>query len=166
VHAPAYRLGADLMRINLPQRETHDTFIGSFVDQMSPSERAELLGSTAIFGDDERLEGFYRVWTVKEAYTKALGMGLGFDFSRLSLEPVVPDASQKTVLFADGKPVEGWELKAFEMEVKGEAYLGAVARFIGGSGSAEVMDVVEDGWITRFKAEDFVQRSIDTLGSG
>lgn len=46
----------------------------------SPEELQALTGSDI----DER---FARLWTVKEAYAKALGVGLGMDFRRLEVRP-------------------------------------------------------------------------------
>lgn len=36
-------------------------------------------------GDQEALERLFDLWTYKEALTKALGIGLGFDFARIEL---------------------------------------------------------------------------------
>lgn len=46
---------------------------------LHPEERSRL----AALADDGRWEGFYRAWTRKEAFAKALGTGLTMPFSRI-----------------------------------------------------------------------------------
>jgi 4'-phosphopantetheinyl transferase len=166
-HAPAYRLGVDVMRVALPRRETLRAFVGAFVDQLAPPERAELglaAGAAGALPDHRVLGAFFRVWTLKEAYTKALGLGLGFDFARLALAPLAGPA--RTVLSADGAPAAGWALAAWASDVGDARYLGAVARFVGDrAGAPEVVDVPEAGWVERFAADEFVRRAIDVLGT-
>jgi hypothetical protein len=120
------------MRLHLPPRETTRSFVSTFTDQLSSSERIELI-SSSLSNEKQLIKDFFHVWTVKEAYTKALGLGLGFDFSRLSLQPVHAQSDDviQTVLYADGTPVQGWEIQTFELDVHGEAYVGATARFVG-----------------------------------
>lgn len=61
-----------------------------------------------------RRDAFYACWTRKEAYVKALGLGLLADLDRfeVSLDPAVPPA----VLSINGstKAAEGWQLRAFQ----------------------------------------------------
>jgi 4'-phosphopantetheinyl transferase len=47
---------------------------------MAPSERAYI----DRLPDEERLCGFFRLWTLKEAYTKARGFGFSLPFEKLS----------------------------------------------------------------------------------
>lgn len=65
---------------------------------------------------------------MKEAYTKALGWGLGFDFKRIEY-----NVAQNSVV-VDGGPTCGWEFLLFTMESKdsSDVYQGAVASWIGG----------------------------------
>ena len=103
--APEAKVGADVMALQLPKYESS---IRSFVETMdmalTPSETTWVLnplssGSPAS-GDEEALRRLYTLWTYKEAYTKNLGMGLGFDFSRIQLD--FPSAS-RAKLTIDGK---------------------------------------------------------------
>jgi 4'-phosphopantetheinyl transferase len=163
VHAfpPAHRLGVDVMRVALPRGEALAPFVACFEEQLAAPERTALgVGSgPATIAEGERLDAFFRIWTTKEAYTKALGLGLGFDFARLAL-----DAG---VLSADGAPVQGWEMKAAALDVRGARYVCALARCVGGAGgSAGVEEVSADaGWVVREDAEAFVRRAIAALGA-
>jgi 4'-phosphopantetheinyl transferase len=111
-----------------------------------------------------RLRGFFRVWTLKEAYTKALGAGVGFDFARLDLDL----GATTPVLRVDGALVVGWALAAWEVNVRGETYMGALARFVGpGPTSAEEDATVRDiplppAW-EHGSASMFVGRALESL---
>ena len=74
--APSGRLGIDIEEI-VPQRNLH--LIIEAV--MGPDERDEL---AALVGD-RKLGHFYRLWTFKEALTKAIGTGLSSEFSRFQV---------------------------------------------------------------------------------
>ena len=64
--------------------------------------------------DEQRLEAFFRGWTRKEAYLKAIGSGLSFPLDRfcISLDPSRPPQ----VLSIDGDPDEAarWWLASFD----------------------------------------------------
>lgn len=54
-------------------------FVEVFRDKLTCAEWEHLMGMAS--SDTELLREFYLHWAVKEAYTKAIGVGLGFDFS-------------------------------------------------------------------------------------
>lgn len=71
-------LGVDVERATRPvdvERLTRRFF--------PPAERARILSAPA----DQRSGRFWRQWTLKEAYVKALGLGLARSFSSFSIEP-------------------------------------------------------------------------------
>lgn len=142
--------------------------------QLTPSESAFLLDPSR--PTPEALKSFYQIWTLKEAYTKALGLGLGFDFARIecinhSSSSGVSDASGggKKVdgtFRVDGKVPRGWEVDLFEVEVAGSGtYVGVAARCTGGDGETVTRTVGEEGGCkaVEIEADVFLRRAVRTL---
>lgn len=72
----------------------------------------EILNLSKLKGVDRDLR-LLQIWTGKEAWTKAIGEGLGFDFSRLSInfenvEPVLLDEN--------AQKIQGWHLTSIMFE--------------------------------------------------
>jgi len=72
--APSGLVGVDVERIR-PRNEWDQ--LAAFV--LHPAERSRAEAST----EAARWRGFYRVWTLKEALAKALGVGLALPFNRI-----------------------------------------------------------------------------------
>lgn len=116
--------------------------------------------------NDDALRRLYMVWTLKEAYTKALGLGLGFDFKRIEVDV---HANRITV---DGIAPLGWEFTTFTLESpSGNEYQVAVSRLTGlpsteGSDISGHVDVRGrvDGrtdkvdWFVHYDADSFIRR--------
>jgi 4'-phosphopantetheinyl transferase len=160
-------LGVDVMRLALPRGESLATFIDTFAEQLAPAERAALASTSPAAG--ARLERFFRLWTLKEAYTKALGAGLGFDFARLACELDGDNGGGGGgggVLRVDGVPVCGWEIATFALDVRGERYVGAVAERVGGEGVAVVREVVlSAAWVWQSEGGAFVEEAVRALAA-
>jgi hypothetical protein len=49
----------------------------------------------------------FQLWTLKEAYVKAIGSGVGFDMARIEYN------FDSAVLNVDGSPLDGWLIRSF-----------------------------------------------------
>jgi 4'-phosphopantetheinyl transferase len=95
---------------------------------------------------------------MKEAYTKALGLGMGFEFSRIEY-----DLSTDR-LMVDGEIPNGWQLIKFEVAHDKDIYQGVAARFVGGDGTV-ILPRSSQGvdWLIIYDAASFVSRAIEEL---
>jgi len=154
---PAYRIGVDVMQVKLPPRETFKNFVFTVGDQLTILEQRLLLSPDV--KQDEALRRFYLLWTMKEAYTKALGLGLGFDFRRVEYN--IP----QDIVTVDSVVPRGWEFVVFEMHEGSELYVGVAARFVGGEDTkVSHHDPASDvDWLVRHDAVSFVGKAIDAL---
>lgn len=178
---PVYRVGVDVMKVELSKRETFPEFVKIFSEQVrcyrSIYTKPWIPEINAIYcphkltaletrivlavPQDEGVRRFFWIWTMKEAYTKALGIGLGFDFNRIEYN--VPE----DVLKIDGQVPKGWELIKFEINHKEALYQGVAARYIGGDYPTTILprSTQSSEWLTQYDAVSFVGKAIDELGS-
>lgn len=94
---------------------------------------------------------------MKEAYTKALGIGLGFDFSKVEFDVV------RSVVRIDGKVPKGWKFSKFVVHAGEDLYEGVVAEYIGGEDTVVVSEVDPHDWLVSYDAVTFVEDAINTL---
>ncbi|RPD61876.1 hypothetical protein L226DRAFT_613241 [Lentinus tigrinus ALCF2SS1-7] len=164
---PAYRIGIDVMLLQLPKRDTFQGFVEIFNEQLTDLERNILipLAPAPPLSQHEQLRRFYLIWTLKEAYTKALGLGMGFDFSRIEYD--VPN----DLVRVDGVEPRGWEFTRFALhnELKAgdvEDYVGVVARFVGDSAAeCEKVRIAPSApaWFKVYGAAQFLSKAIAEL---
>lgn len=106
--------------------------------------------------EDELLRRFFWMWTLKEAYTKALGLGLGFDFSRIEFDVV-----NRTVR-VDGAVPEGWAFRMFVIADGQDIYEGVVAQYVG-EGPTTVVHEETNDWLTVQDAVTFTENALKVL---
>jgi len=112
-------IGIDTMKVTLPHGETFRSFIEVLHDQLTQEERSFLESQD----DTTGIGSIFALWTVKEAYTKAIGMGLAFGFDRLEYR-----MEADNLLRIDGRPLQGWALNSFALNLSGSKYQFATAR--------------------------------------
>jgi len=151
---PAHKIGIDIMKVRMPGHESFSAFVQTVGDHLTTLEVRTL--STAGTQDDA-LRLFFWIWTMKEAYTKALGLGLGFDFRRLEYD--VP----QNVFTVDGKVTKGWQFVRFEITEGADLYQGVVAESVGGDETTILSAPPYPEWLIRYDATAFVQNAIQTL---
>ncbi|KAF8609515.1 4'-phosphopantetheinyl transferase [Ceratobasidium sp. AG-I] len=139
-------VGIDTMRIALPRNTTMNEFVEFVSDQLTAREKAILLPTAA--DEPTRLLRLYRMWTVKEAYTKALGEGLGYDFARIEYDVV------NQVVTVDGKEPRDWEITSFLVQHLSDTYVVSTACEVKGNGSVmRHLDSPPDGLVSFVEVE-------------
>jgi 4'-phosphopantetheinyl transferase len=99
------------------------------------------------------------MWTAKEAYTKALGLGLGFNFRRVEFNPAL------NVLHVDNVTPKGWRFSKFTITEGVDRYQGVVAEFVGGEETVVLPESGPHPWLLISDASSFIERSIRQLDS-
>lgn len=103
------------------------------------------------------LDRFYLIWTIKEAYAKAIGLGLGFHPIRIEY-----DMSANTVA-VDGVIASDWLFETSQVNVGREAYRVTVAQFVGnGDGTGSVVPFSQSQ-IVCSGASYFVRKALHQL---
>lgn len=105
----------------------------------------------------EKLRRFFWMWTLKEAYTKALGLGLGFDFRRVEFDVV------NRIVRVDGQIPQGWHFNLFVIEDGEDLYQGVVAEQLGGTSTEVVNELMKPNWLTIHDAVSFAEYAIVDL---
>ncbi|KAL1735739.1 4'-phosphopantetheinyl transferase superfamily [Schizophyllum commune] len=152
---PAYSVGVDIMEVRMPRGETYASLTETFGEQLTTLERRQLRA----LQPEEGLRHFFWIWTTKEAYTKALGIGLGFDFNRVEV-----DVAARTIRI-DGVIPQGWRLTRFEAtSPEGAPYVGVTAELTTDNTPATITDAGSDTPIVRHDAAEFIRNAVSVLG--
>jgi 4'-phosphopantetheinyl transferase len=186
---PAFLIGVDVMKIQVPTRGAADgvasflhtvgeTTVSVYDPPISPltlssshchlrlacSLALKLTGAekrlvSSDVPENVALDHFYLIWTIKEAYTKAIGLGLGFNPSRIEY-----DMSANTVA-VDGVIASDWLFETSQVTVDGAAYRVTVAQFMGkgnGHGTGTVVPLSQSQ-IVCSGASYFVRKALRQL---
>ena len=106
---------------------------------------------------DEGLRRFFWIWTLKEAYTKALGHGLCFDFRRVEFDV------EANVVRIDEKILVGWRFSKFILNDGEDLYEGVVAEYLGGTQMEVIPESASQSWLLSHDAVPFVEKAIQNL---
>lgn len=99
---PEGRVGIDVEDRSIPR-----DIDGAASITFTPAEQAEL----AAMGGARKTEFFYRIWTMKEALIKALGVGFGLNPSRFEIPPTIRSGARRCIFRFPHLPGERWRLE-------------------------------------------------------
>lgn len=77
---PLCIVGLDIVSYVVPEKETIAGFMQNFAIYFSSFEWASITNAGT---SDEMLSAFYRYWSLKEAFVKAVGTGLGYRLDKV-----------------------------------------------------------------------------------
>ncbi len=100
--ASSGRIGVDV-----EERRTRPDLVGTVRTIMSPHETRALVGHP----NRETNYHLYRVWTLKEALAKALGLGFALDLTRVSLPSAMLDGKRIGELHLPHAPSVRWRIE-------------------------------------------------------
>lgn len=92
-------------------------FIDVFSAQFTELEARAMLDQPT---EALRYSHFYANWSLKEAYVKALGVGLACDLRRVRLEvpPADVEGFGRAALFLEGEPRDDWRCEFFRLDAR------------------------------------------------
>jgi len=136
---PAFLIGVDVMKVQVPTRGAEEG-VASFlltVGETTLTDAEKRIVSSDV-PENVALDRFYLIWTIKEAYTKAIGLGLGFDPSRIEYD------ISANIVAVDGVIASDWQFETLQLTVDGEVYRLTVAQFVeDGLGTGTVLPLSE-----------------------
>ncbi|XP_004514712.1 uncharacterized protein [Cicer arietinum] len=162
---PLCLVGIDIVSFDMPKKETVTEFIHFFSSYFSSSEWDNVVNAGTCSNDV--LIEFYRYWSLKEAYVKAMGSGLIEGLNKVEFSHTNWTNISATM---DGKVMALWRFWLLQL---GEIHCVAIAR--GPPLSADMsykstlkkVDFTEDEYNIglHLPNEDFVELSVDQLVS-
>ncbi|GAV58383.1 ACPS domain-containing protein [Cephalotus follicularis] len=106
---PLCLVGLDIVSYSISQIETTQEFIQDFSSYFSSLEWDNIINAGT---DDNILNAFYRYWSLKEAYVKAIGSGLAFGLDKVEFHH-----TNWTNIYVqiDGVTMTEWRFWLFEL---------------------------------------------------
>ena len=104
--------------------------------------------------ENDALSRFYLIWTIKEAYMKAIGLGFGFDPSRIEY-----DMRANTVA-VDGAVATDWRFETSQFTVDEATYRVTVVQFVGGGNGSGTVVSLDQGQVELTGASRFVRKAL------
>ncbi|KAE9012909.1 hypothetical protein PR003_g12048 [Phytophthora rubi] len=110
-------VGVDVVQItDRPKRKTSvDEFFRAFADHFNPGEWRYIRETE---DEDGQYSRFYRLWSLKEAYIKAVGIGLGFSLLRAEFICVDTTREDHWELLLDGQRASEWHFNCAQIDAK------------------------------------------------
>ena len=93
--------------VDIEERAARADLDGLMEAALSPIEREELASGS----EQQRLHGFLRLWTIKEAIIKAVGLGVAIDMAELEVPAAMRHGSKGGVFELPQTPGMSWRLE-------------------------------------------------------
>ncbi len=102
--APTRRVGVDVERVRSVADESR------FAKQLFAASESAVLD---LLSGEERQRAFFQIWTAKEAFLKAVGMGLTVPLDRIEVGLGPDGRTRLASVDGDPKQSRGWQLESF-----------------------------------------------------
>ena len=117
-------VGVDVMKVEWTRPTKIADFLLSLKRQLTTAEWAQVESRQK---DMDQLAAFYRFWCLKESYVKALGVGIGFEVSRLDFSLLTPElnvgkVTKDTKLKVDCNAVTDWSFQESILSCPGQPH--------------------------------------------
>ncbi|XP_015058145.1 L-aminoadipate-semialdehyde dehydrogenase-phosphopantetheinyl transferase-like isoform X2 [Solanum pennellii] len=108
---PICLVGLDVVSQTIPEKESVEEFIQSFSSYFS---RLEWFNIISAGSSRQILSEFYRYWSVKEAFVKAIGDGVGYKLDTIEFHH---KNWENIVVKVDGKELKDWRFWLLELGI-------------------------------------------------
>ncbi|KAK1294979.1 hypothetical protein QJS10_CPA16g01199 [Acorus calamus] len=109
---PICLVGLDIVSHSAPKQESAIDFVSNFSSYFTSLEWNNIINAGT---SDEILVEFYKYWCLKEAYIKAIGVGLGYRLDRLEFRHI---GWANISVCIDGEESMEWRFWLLELEKK------------------------------------------------
>ncbi|XP_059307748.1 uncharacterized protein LOC132059214 [Lycium ferocissimum] len=116
---PICLVGLDIVAQTIPEKESVEEFIRSFSSYFSRLEWFNIINAGS---SRQILSEFYRYWSLKEAFVKAIGDGVGYKLDTVEFHH---ENWENIVVKVDGKELKDWRFWLLEL---GKDHVASIAR--------------------------------------